>query len=317
MGGNMKIVVLDGFASNPGDLSWQALAELGELTVYDRTPPETLYERIADAEIILLNKTPFPAHAFDAAKKLRLISVLATGYNIIDIEAARTHGVRVCNAGSYSTNAVTQMTFALLLEATQQVGLHNTAIQQGQWQNSADFCFWNVPLMELAGKTMGLVGYGAIAKSVANVARAFGMRVIYTARTPREDEEYVSLETLLEKSDIVSLHCPQTAENLRMINAQTLSQMKNGAILINTARGGLIDEQALADALETGKLAYYCADVVSKEPILPENPLLTAKNCFLTPHIAWAPKETRERLHEINVENVRAFLAGTPKNVIV
>ena len=313
----MKIVVLDGFASNPGDLSWQDFAELGDLTVYDRTPPEKLQERIADAEIILLNKTLFPASAFDAAKKLRLISVLATGYNVIDIEAARAHGVRVCNAGSYSTNAVTQMTFALLLEATQQVALHNAAVHAGQWEKSADFCFWNVPLAELAGKTMGLIGYGSIAKSVANVARAFGMRVIYTARTPRADAEYVSLETLLEQSDIVSLHCPQTVENLRMINAQTLSQMKDGAILINTARGGLVDEQALAEALETGKLAYYCADVVSKEPIAADNPLLHAKNCFLTPHIAWAPKETRERLHAINLENIRAFLNGAPQNVIV
>lgn len=313
----MKIVVLDGYASNPGDISWQPLAQLGELTVYDRTPPEKLHERIADAEIILLNKTLFPAHAFDAAKNLRLISVLATGYNVIDIEAARAHNVRVCNAGSYSTNAVTQMTFALLLEATQQVGLHHAAIRAGQWEQSKDFTFWNVPLSELVGKTMGLVGYGAIAKSVANVARAFGMRVIYTARTAREDKDYVNLEVLLAQSDIVSLHCPQTAENLRMMNADTLALMKHGAILINTARGGLVDEQAVADALETGKLAYYCADVVSKEPIAPENPLLTAKNCFLTPHIAWAPKETRERLHAINVENVRAFLAGTPQNVIV
>ncbi len=313
----MKIVVLDGFASNPGDISWQPLAELGELTVYERTPPEKLHERITDAEIVLLNKTAFPASAFDAAKKLRLISVLATGYNVIDIEAARAHGVRVCNAGSYSTNAVTQMTFSLLLEATQQVGLHNAAVHAGQWQKNVDFCFWNTPLMELAGKTIGLVGYGSIAKSVANVARAFGLRVIYTARTVREDADYVSLETLLEQSDIVSLHCPQTAENLRMINAETLARMKDGAILINTARGGLVDEQAVADALETGKLAYYCADVVSKEPIAPENPLLRAKNCFLTPHIAWAPKETRERLHDINVENVRAFLNGTPQNVIV
>lgn len=313
----MKIVVLDGFASNPGDLSWEAFAELGELTVYDRTPPEKLNERIADAEIVLLNKTLFPASAFDAAKKLRLISVLATGYNVIDIEAARAHGVRVCNAGTYSTGAVTQMTFALLLEATQQVALHNAAVHAGQWESNADFCFWNVPLAELAGKTMGLVGYGSIAKSVANVARAFGLRVIYTARTPREDTEYASLETLLEQSDIVSLHCPQTAENLRMINTDTLARMKDGAILINTARGGLVDEQAVAEALETGKLAYYCADVVSKEPIAPGNPLLTARNCFLTPHIAWAPKETRERLHAINVENIRAFLAGTPQNVII
>lgn len=313
----MKIVVLDGFASNPGDLSWEEFEKFGELTVYERTKPEELYSRIEDAEIIMLNKTPFPAEAFAAAKKLRLISVLATGYNVIDIEAARAHGVRVCNAGTYSTEAVTQMTFALLLEATQQVGLHNAAIQAGQWQEAKDFCFWNVPLMELAGKTLGLVGYGAIAKGVAKVARAFGMRVIYTTRTIHDDEDYVNLETLLQQADIVSLHCPQTSENLRMINAETIAMMKDGAILINTARGGLVDEAAVVEALNTGKLAYFCADVVSKEPISPENPLLTAKNCFLTPHIAWAPRETRARLHAINAENIRAFLSGKPQNVIV
>jgi glycerate dehydrogenase len=290
---------------------------MGDLTVYDRTAPHELHERIKDAEIILLNKTPMNAAAFEAAPKLKLISVLATGYNVIDIEAAKAHGVRVCNAGSYSTNAVAQMTFALLLEATQQVGSHDAAVQAGQWSRSKDFCFWNRPLMELAGKTMGLVGFGSIAQAVAKVAEAFGMRVIYNTRRSHDDPRYVSLDTLLRDSDIVSLHCPQTAENLKMINPDTLGRMKDGAILINTARGGLVDEEAVRAALETGKLAFYAADVVSKEPIATDNPLLGAKNCYLTPHIAWAPKETRQRLHAINEENIRAFLAGTPQNVIV
>ena len=313
----MKIVVLDGYASNPGDLSWEPIAAMGDLTVYDRTAPHELHERIKDAEIILLNKTPMNAAAFEAAPKLKLISVLATGYNVIDIEAAKAHGVRVCNAGSYSTNAVAQMTFALLLEATQQVGSHDAAVQAGQWSRSKDFCFWNRPLMELAGKTMGLVGFGSIAQAVAKVAEAFGMRVIYNTRRSHEDPRYVSLDTLLRESNILSLHCPQTAENLKMINPDTLGRMKDGAILINTARGGLVDEEAVRAALETGKLAFYAADVVSKEPIATDNPLLGAKNCYLTPHIAWAPKETRQRLHAINEENIRAFLAGTPQNVIV
>ncbi len=313
----MKIVVLDGYASNPGDLSWEPFEQMGELTVYDRTAPHELFDRIKDAEIILLNKTPMNAAAFEAAPKLKLISVLATGYNVIDIEAAKAHGVRVCNAGTYSTNAVAQMTFALLLEATQQVGAHNAAVQAGQWSESRDFCFWNIPLMELAGKTMGLVGFGSIAQATAKVAEAFGMKVIYTTRHVHEDPRYVSLDTLLRESDVISLHCPQTAENLKMINEETIDKMKNGAIVINTARGGLIDEEAVCKALEEGKLAYYAADVVSKEPIARDNPLLTAKNCYLTPHIAWAPKETRQRLHAINEENVRAFLAGKPQNVIV
>ena len=313
----MKIVVLDGFASNPGDLSWEALAQMGELQVYDRTAPYELHERIADADIILLNKTPMNAAAFQAAPKLKLISVLATGYNIIDIEAAKAHGVRVCNAGSYSTNAVAQMTFALLLEATQQVGSHNIAVRDGQWSQSKDFCFWNTPLMELAGKTMGLVGFGSIAQAVAKIAEAFGMKILYTARRKRNDPRCVSLEELLAQSDILSLHCPLTADNTGMINEESLGKMKDGAILINTARGALVDEAAVCNALEQGKLAYFAADVVSKEPISPNNPLLHAKNCYLTPHIAWAPKETRERLHAINEENVRAFLAGCPQNVIV
>ena len=309
----MKIVILDGYASNPGDLSWQELEEIGELTVYERTKPEEVASRFNGAQIVLLNKTPLTAELIEQAKDLRMIGVLATGYNVVDVAAAKRCGIPVCNVPGYSTAAVAQMTMALLLECTQQVGLHNTAIKQGQWQNNKDFCFWNVPLMELYGKTIGIIGCGAIGTAVAKAAEALGMRVLIT---PRDSENYVNLETLLQRSDVVSLHCPQTAENLHMINAQTIAQMKDGAILINTARGGLVDEQAVKDALESGKLAYFAADVVSKEPIAADNPLLTAKNCILTPHIAWAPRETRERLHLITAENIRAFLGGTPQNVV-
>lgn len=312
----MKIVILDGYASNPGDLSWKELEQYGELTVYDRTAPEDVAVRIEGAQIVLLNKTPLTAQVIENAKDLKMVGVLATGFNIVDIEAAKRCGVTVCNVPGYSTNAVVQMTLALLLECTQQVGLHNNSVQSGQWQHNKDFCFWNVPLIELAGKTIGIIGCGAIGSAVAKAAEALGMRVLLTARTPRDTENYVNLETLLARSDVVSLHCPQTAENLHMINADTLAMMKDGAILINTARGGLVDEQAIKEALECGKLAYFAADVVSKEPIAADNPLLTAKNCILTPHIAWAPKETRERLHHITAENIRAFLAGTPQNVV-
>ncbi len=310
----MKIVILDGFASNPGDLSWQELENYGTLTVYERTKPEEVAGRIEGAEIVLLNKTPMRAETIENAKALRMIGVLATGYNIVDVAAAKKKGVAVCNVPGYSTRAVAQMTFALLLECTQRVGLHNAAVHAGQWQHSPDFCFWNAPLTELEGKTIGIIGYGAIGSAVAKVAEAFGMRVIFTARTPRDDKNYVNLDTLLRTSDVISLHCPQTAENLHMIDSEAIAKMKPGVIVINTARGGLVEEAAVAAALESGKMAYYAADVVSKEPISADNPLLTAKNCILTPHIAWAPRETRERLHHITAENIRLFLLGTPQN---
>lgn len=315
----MKIVVLDGYAANPGDVSWEEFRALGDLTVYDRTAPEETIDRIGDAEIVLLNKTPLGADVFAACPRLRLVSVLATGYNIVDTAAARAHGVTVCNVPGYSTGAVAQMTFALLLEITQQVGLHSAAVFAGDWQRSPDFCFWNKPLTELAGKTMGLIGYGAIGQAVGNITLAFGMKLLVTARHEKpvpDGAEFVDLDALLRRADIVSLHCPQTAENRRMINADALAKVKDGAILLNTARGGLIDEQAVADALKTGKLAAFGADVVSKEPISADNPLLAAPNCFLTPHIAWAPYETRLRLHRISAENIRAYLAGTPQNVV-
>lgn len=315
----MKLVILDGYASNPGDMSWQELEQFGELTVYERTAPEELLPRIAQADVVLLNKTPIDAAALQACKKLKLIAILATGYNIVDVAAARALGITVCNVPGYSTGAVTQMTFALLLEMTQRVGLHSAAVHAGQWQTCPDFCFWNAPLSELAGKTMGLVGYGAIGQAVGRVAQAFGMQLLVTARHEKpvpEGARFVGLDELLACADIVSLHCPQTAENLHMIDAAALSKMKDGALLLNTARGGLIEEQAVADALKSGKLAGYGADVVSKEPIAAENPLLGAPNCYLTPHIAWAPRETRLRLHHIAAENVRAFLAGKPQNVV-
>ena len=315
----MKIVILDGYASNPGDVSWEEIAGFGELTVYERTAKNEVVSRIGDAEIVFLNKTPVDASVFEQCKNLRMIGILATGYNIVDIAAAKAHGVTVCNVPGYSTGAVAQMTFALLLEMTQHVGEHSRAVHGGQWQRCPDFCFWNAPLTELAGKTLGIVGYGAIGQAVGNIAQAFGMRLLVTARHIKpvpEGAQFVTPDELLARSDIVSLHCPQTAENLHMIDGAALAKMKDGAILLNTARGGLIDEQAVADALKSGKLAGYGADVVSKEPIAADNPLLTAPNCYLTPHIAWAPKEARLRLHHIAAENLRAFLNGTPQNVV-
>lgn len=315
----MKLVILDGYASNPGDLSWALFEEFGSVTVYDRTPAELAVERIGDAEIVLLNKTPLSEAILAACPKLKLVAVLATGYNIVDTAAARKLGITVCNVPAYSTQAVTQMTFALLLEMTQRVGMHAEAVREGQWQRNADFCFWNAPLTELAGKTLGIVGYGAIGQAVGRVAQAFGMALLVTARHEKPvpaGARFVAPEALLEQADVVSLHCPQTAENLHMIDAAAIARMKDGALLINTARGGLIDEQAVADALRSGKLGGYGADVVAREPILEDNPLLTAPNCYLTPHIAWAPFETRQRLHQIAAENIRAFLRGAPQNVV-
>ena len=315
----MKIVILDAYAANPGDLSWDEFAALGDLTVYDRTAQEDAAARIGDAEVVFINKVRLTDEIFAACPNLKLVSILATGYNIVDLAAARRRGITVCNVPGYSTRAVVQMTFALLLEICQQVGLHSGAVHTGRWQTCPDFCFWDRPLIELDGKTMGIVGYGAIGSAVGTVAQAFGMKLLVTARHERpvpEGARFVSLPELLAQSDVVSLHCPQTAENARMIDAGALAQMKDGAILLNTARGGLLDEQAVADALRSGKLLAAGMDVVSAEPIRADNPLLTAPNCFLTPHIAWAPLETRRRLQAISAENLRAFLAGKPQNVV-
>ena len=315
----MKIVILDAYAANPGDLSWDEFAALGELTVYDRTAQEDAAARIGDAEVVFINKVRLTDDIFAACPNLKLVSILATGYNIVDLAAAKRRGITVCNVPGYSTRAVVQMTFALLLEICQQVGLHSGAVHTGRWQTCPDFCFWDRSLIELDGKTMGIVGYGAIGSAVGTVAQALGMKLLVTARHEKpvpEGARFVSLPELLAQSDVVSLHCPQTAENARMIDAGALAQMKDGAILLNTARGGLLDEQAVADALRSGKLLAAGMDVVSAEPIRADNPLLTAPNCFLTPHIAWAPLETRRRLQTISAENLRAFLAGKPQNVV-
>ncbi len=315
----MKIVILDAYAANPGDLSWDEFAALGDLTVYDRTAQEDAAARIGDAEVVFINKVRLTDEIFAACPNLKLVSILATGYNIVDLAAAKRRGITVCNVPGYSTRAVVQMTFALLLEICQQVGLHSGAVHTGRWQTCPDFCFWDRPLIELDGKTMGIVGYGAIGSAVGTVAQALGMKLLVTARHEKpvpEGARFVSLPELLAQSDVVSLHCPQTAENARMIDAGALAQMKDGAILLNTARGGLLDEQAVADALRSGKLLAAGMDVVSAEPIHADNPLLTAPNCFLTPHIAWAPLETRRRLQAISAENLRAFLAGKPQNVV-
>lgn len=315
----MKIVILDAYAANPGDLSWDEFVALGDLTVYDRTAQEDAAARIGDAEVVFINKVRLTDEIFAACPNLKLVSILATGYNIVDLAAAKRRGITVCNVPGYSTRAVVQMTFALLLEICQQVGLHSGAVHTGRWQTCPDFCFWDRPLIELDGKTMGIVGYGAIGSAVGTVAQALGMKLLVTARHEKpvpEGARFVSLPELLAQSDVVSLHCPQTAENARMIDAGALAQMKDGAILLNTARGGLLDEQAVADALRSGKLLAAGMDVVSAEPIRADNPLLTAPNCFLTPHIAWAPLETRRRLQAISAENLRAFLAGKPQNVV-
>lgn len=309
----MKIIVLDGAVENPGDLSWDALAALGELSVYDYTAPEQILPRIGDASVILTNKTPIDRAVMDACPNLRYIGVLATGFNVIDIAAAREKGIVVANVPSYGTQTVAQFVMAQLLEICHRVGQHNTAVQQGRWTACRDFAFWDYPLMELAGKTFGIVGYGRIGKATAELARAFGMKVIYYSRHG-SGEGYVTLDELYAQSDIVSLHCPQTPDNVGMIDKNAIAKMKDGVILLNTARGGLINEQDLREALLSGKVYAAASDVVSSEPIRADNPLLGLDNMLITPHIAWASHEARQRLMDTAVDNVRQFLNGTPVN---
>lgn len=311
----MKIVVLDGYTENPGDLSWGPLQELGELTVYDRTPPEAVLERIGDAEAIYTNKTVLSRELIQAMPAVRFIGVLATGYNVVDVQAARERGIVVCNIPTYGTDAVAQYVFALLLELCHHVAHHAQAVQQGRWTACPDFCFWDYPLIELSGKTMGIVGYGRIGQRTAQIARAFGMQVLaYDAFV--QAAECVPLDELLERSDVVSLHCPLFPETKHIIRGETIARMKDGAILINTSRGPLVDEAALREALASGKLYGAAVDVVSTEPVQPDNPLLGLENCLITPHIAWAPRESRQRLMDIAVENLRCFLRGAPQNVV-
>lgn len=316
-----KIVVLDGYTVNPGDNPWDALAALGELTVYDRTPQELVLERAGKADILLINKTVLDDALLSALPRLRYIAVSATGYDVVDVAAAGRRGIPVSNVPEYSTLAVAQHTFALLLELTNRVGLHDAAVKGGEWSTCADFCFWKSPLVELAGKSMGIVGFGRIGRAVARIALAFGMEVIsHTPHPPQGAEaqgvRFTGLDELFAQADAVSLHCPQTAANRGFVNATLLARMKPSALLINTGRGALINEQDLAHALNSGVLAGAALDVVSREPIPADNPLLKASNCLITPHIAWAALAARQRLLAQSAANVAAFLAGAPVNVV-
>lgn len=319
----MKIVVLDGYTENPGDLSWTELEKLGQLTVYDRTAYEEsplIAQRIGDAEVIVTNKTPISQQTLEQCPNLKLIAVLATGYNVIDCAAARKKGVSVVNVPTYGTASVSQYSIALLLEICHHIGHHDQSVHAGNWANNADWCYWDYPLIELEGKTMGIIGFGRIGQAEGRIARALGMRVLaydlYPSDSGRAIGAYVDLDTLYRQSDVISLHCNLTPENTRMINKDSIAKMKDGVILINNARGQLIDEQDAADALNSGKLAAAGLDVVYTEPIREDNPLLKAKNCIITPHISWAPKESRQRIMDVTAENIRAFLAGRPQNVV-
>ena len=324
----MKIVVLDGYTLNPGDLSWDELKALGPsescavpgaLVVYDRTPPDQVVARAKDAEIILTNKTVLDAAVLRQLPRLKYVGVLATGYNVVDIQAARERKIPVTNIPTYGTPSVAQMVFAHVLELTQHVAHHAQTVRDGRWTKSADFCYWDFPLIELKGLTMGIVGYGRIGRETGAVAKAFGMKLLAVEVGPRPsgtEAEFVTLDELFRRSDVVSLHCPLTPETKGLVNAQRLSLMKRTAFLINTSRGPLVEEQALADALNSGRIAGAGIDVLVVEPPSPNNPLLKAKNCHITPHIAWATRAARERLMKTAVDNVRLFLAGGRQNVV-
>lgn len=317
----MKIVILDGHALNPGDLSYDCIRQFGDVTIYDRTDSEAeAIARIGDSEIVLINKVPITETLLAACPSIRLICVQATGYNVVDCAACAKRGIPVTNVPTYGTAAVAQFTLALMLELCHRIELHNQDVHAGGWTNADCFCYWLTPQMELAGKTLGIIGFGSIGKAVGRLARAFGMNVIVYNRSQSEDGRkigtYVDLDTLFAQADFVSLHCPLFPETEKIINAASIAKMKDGAMLINTARGALVDEAALADALNSGKLRGAALDVVSQEPIDGENPLLSCKNCIITPHIAWAPLESRQRLLDTVVENIRAFLDGKPQNVV-
>jgi len=317
-----RIVVLDGYTVNPGDNPWTPLAELGELAVYERSQESETVARAADAEIVLTNKVLLDAATLAALPKLRGISVLATGVNAVDLSAASARGIAVCNVPSYSTSSVSQHTIALLLELCHRVGLHDGSVHAGEWQRSPDFCYWKSPLIELSGKLLGIVGYGAIGRRVAAAARALGMdvcaaRLGSAAKLGFEDDvERLTLDELFRRSDVISLHCPLTAETKMLVSRARLASAKPSALLINTARGGLIDEAALAAALDQGQIAGAALDVLSREPPTPDNPLLTAKNCVITPHVAWTSLPARQRLLAITVDNVRGLLSGAPVHVV-
>lgn len=320
----MKIVILDGYTENPGDLSWEGLEKLGDLTVYDRTSltdVQEVIDRIGDAEIVFTNKTPMPREVFDTCTNIRYVGVLATGYNVVDVDAAKEKNIPVCNIPTYGTAAVGQFAIALLLEICHHVGHHDKAVHEGRWENNPDWCFWDYPLIELDGKVMGIIGYGRIGQATGRIAQALGMKVLaYDAyRNPALESEtcqYADLDEVLAKSDVIALHCPLFSETEGMINRESIAMMKDGVIILNNSRGPLIVEKDLAEALNSGKVAAAGLDVVSTEPIKGENPLLKAKNCILTPHISWAPKESRQRLMDIAVDNLEMFLKGKVQNAV-
>ncbi len=317
----MKIVVLDGYALNPGDISWRPVEELGSLTVHDRTPPELVVERIADAPAILSNKTVISREIMDACPGLKYIGLLSTGYNVVDLAAAREHGIVVTNVPGYGTQAVAQFVFALLLEACCHVQLHSDSVQAGDWVRSRDFCYWKSPQLELWGKTLGVFGYGSIGRAVAAIARALGMRVVCCTRTPGRippdsGVEALELDAFLAAADVITLHAPLTPRTEGLVRSETIAKMRRGVIVINTARGPLVKEDDMAAALRSGQVGWYAADVVCQEPMAPDNPLLGAPNCIVTPHIAWATQEARSRLMAIAAGNIAAFQRGAPVNVV-
>ena len=319
----MKIVVLDGYTENPGDLSWKDMEALGELTVYDRTSLTDMQEvidRIGDAEDVITNKTPLPREVFDACRNIRYVGVLATGYNVVDVETAKERGIPVCNIPTYGTAAVGQFAIALLLEICHHIGHHDKAVHEGRWENNPDWCFWDYPLIELADKTMGIVGFGRIGQATGRIAKALGMKVIANDEYPndsgREIAEYVTRDELFARSDVIALHCPLFPSTQGLVNKESIARMKDGVIIINNSRGPLIVEEDLKDALNSGKVAGAGLDVVSTEPIRGDNPLLKAKNCIITPHISWAQRESRQRLMDIAVEDLKAFVEGHPINVV-
>lgn len=317
----MKIVILDGYTENPGDLSWSGMEQFGEVTVYDRTPQELIIKRIGDAEAVYTNKTPLTKSTLEACPSIKYIGVLATGYNVVDIEAAKERGIPVSNIPSYGTEAVAQFTIALLLELCHHIGDHSRSVMAGDWTRSEDFCYWNYPLTELAGKTMGIIGFGRIGQAVAKIAQALGMKILAYSRTREEGLEtetcrYAELDELLANSDVISLHCPLHPDTQGMINKETIAKMKDHVMILNSSRGPLIVEEDLKEALNSGKVGGAAVDVVSAEPMKEDNPLLKARNCIITPHIAWAPKETRQRLMDIAVDNLRAYAEGCPQNVV-
>lgn len=319
----MKIVVLDGYTENPGDLSWDGIKKYGDLTVYDRTDitnEEEIKDRIKGAEVVFTNKTPLSKEVLEASDVLKFIGILATGYNVVDIQAAKENGIVVSNVPAYGTEAVAQFSIALLLEICHHIGHHSQTVKEGRWEKCSDFCYWDYPLIELLDKTIGIIGFGRIGQAEGRIAKAMGMHVLaydlYQNETGREIAKYVDLDTLYKKADVITLHCNLTPENTGMINKDSIEKMKDGVILINNSRGQLLVEQDIADALNSGKMKAAGLDVVYTEPILGSNPLLKAKNCIITPHISWASIESRQRIMDISEENLKAFVDGAPIHVV-